>query len=164
MNLCHENHATDQMTYDHYQENMRLSPVEQSQAMKMISMGANKKKMKMDLMNQRGGKPVSLKNLHNLQTKMQQHTKNSSTNDLQTLYECLSQIPRAKVRFIINQANEILGKYSLLSSLFRIKIPKKQYFHFRKRIHIFGAPQCLFSRKWFLEMKTFKKFREISKN
>lgn len=48
--LNHTNHAIDKVTFDHYPENMRIPPEKLKEVEKMISLGAQKPKIKMDLM------------------------------------------------------------------------------------------------------------------
>lgn len=99
----------DQQFYDHYPENMRLSDEEKKATEKMISIGANKRKIKMELMKGRNGKAVMVKQIHNVESKMKQGM-HDGDNDIQKLYDILVTYPGAKVRFLSNQANELVGK------------------------------------------------------
>lgn len=104
--LQHENHLTDKVTYAHYAENLRLTPSQQLEAKRMISVGANKKLIKMMLMKETN-KPVQLKTLHNVQTKM---LLEKQSGELTKLCNILENIPNARVKIITNQENELLGK------------------------------------------------------
>lgn len=108
--LNHQGHGTDQQTFDHYPENMKLSPEHQKLAESMISLDCNKKKIKVDLM-KLTGKPVAMETLHNLQTNLQNGKSNSNGNDLQKLFDALTATEGSTVRFIANEANEFVGKY-----------------------------------------------------
>lgn len=107
-------HATDRVTFDHYPENIRLNQAETMEAEKMISVGSNKKLVKMNLMASRNGKAVSLKALHNVQTKIKINQVVGSGNELQKVYNALTAIPGGRVRFITNESQEILGKCDCL--------------------------------------------------
>lgn len=107
--LQHRNHATDQQTFDHYPENMKLSPEHEKLAKEMIATDCNKRKLKVQLMKVTG-KPVAMKTLHNLQTKTQFELSNGDGNDLQKLYDALTATPGSTVRFITNDENEFVGK------------------------------------------------------
>lgn len=50
VNLKHEYHATDEVTFKHYPENLRLPTEKLEEVEKMISLGVNKQKLKADLM------------------------------------------------------------------------------------------------------------------
>lgn len=88
---------------------MKLTTEQVKTATEMIGVGANKKKIKMHLMKERGGKPVAIKQIHNVQTNIQKKMHGGGDNDLQKLYDILSTIPNVKVRFISNQENELVG-------------------------------------------------------
>lgn len=107
--LNHENHPVDQQIYDHYPENMRLNENELVVAEKMVAVDGNKKKIKMYLQKERG-KPVPMKLLHNLQTKNNSKMQGGSEPVLQKLYNALTRVPDARVRFISNQDDEFIGK------------------------------------------------------
>lgn len=113
--LNHQGHSLDQQTYDHYPENVRLSNEQIENVEKLISVGANKRKIKINVMKDTG-KPVLMKSIHNIQTKMQQKTQNGDGNSLQKLYDVMATIPGAKVRFISNEKNEFVGKFEQLES------------------------------------------------
>lgn len=107
--LTHENHSTDKSTFDHYPENMRISEDKIKNVEKMISLGVNKQKLKVDLMAD-GETIVSLKTLHNLQTKMRLSKKGNSNEDhLQKLLERLREVPNARIRIVTNEDNELIG-------------------------------------------------------
>lgn len=108
--LNHENHATDQQTFDHYPENMQLSAEQQKLTEAMISADCNKKKIKVDLMKQTG-KPVPMKMLHNFQTKLQNKKTSGNGNDLQKLFDALTATEGSTVRIVANDANEFVGEY-----------------------------------------------------
>lgn len=65
--LDHTNHEPNEKVYNLYLENLRLTETEKQIAAQMLKCGACKQKMKNYLMENREGKPVSLKSLHNLQ-------------------------------------------------------------------------------------------------
>lgn len=109
--LDHTNHPIDQQTYDNYVENMRLTNENEDSLRKMIAVGGNKKKIKMDLMNTTG-KPIMMKQIHNLQTKMQNETARGTGNELQKLYDILVAIPGATVRFVTNDNGDFVGNFS----------------------------------------------------
>lgn len=101
----------NQQVYDHYPENMRLNKDELVIAEKMVKVDGNKKKIKSFLQNERG-KPVPIKLVHNLQTKMNSAIQGASDeNILEKLYQALMTIPNSRVRFISNEDdNELIGK------------------------------------------------------
>lgn len=66
----HENHVQDINTFVHYPENLRLNDEEKKMSIPMLKCGASKQKLKYYLSEKRGV-PVSLKNIHNLQTAVQ---------------------------------------------------------------------------------------------
>lgn len=107
-NLNHENHLCDQVTYDHYPENLRLSNEAVEKAKEMIEVGGNKQKMK-SYLTKRYGKPVLLKTLHNLQTAMQKN-KIPQVDELQQLYDILSEIPNANMCFVCDDNDDFVGK------------------------------------------------------
>jgi hypothetical protein len=115
VNLKHENHAVDQATYDHYPEKMRLTPEERTEAEKMISVSGNKKKIKMKLMEGRGGKAISMKSLHNVQTKLNSDNKDE-VNVMQKIYDMLNAIRGARVKVIVDQHNALVGRLIRLRS------------------------------------------------
>lgn len=110
VNLGHLYHATDRVTYEHYPENLRLNQDEMLYAEKVISVGSNKKLVKIELMKKRDGKTVSMQTLHNVQTKMRTNKVGGAGSELEKLHNILIAIPGAKVRFITNEKDEILGK------------------------------------------------------
>ncbi len=98
----------DQKTYDHYPENMRLSTDEMEHVQEMIAVGANKKKIKADLM-RKTGRPIMMKQLHNIQTKMQSVAHDGPGSDLQKLFDMLEAIPDVNARFVSNENGEFVG-------------------------------------------------------
>ncbi len=109
--LHHRNHSLDDKTYDHYPENVRLSDKNIEQIEVLLAAGANKRKIKANMM-KATGKPVLMKSIHNVQTKMQQSKQNADVNVLQDLYDAMVAVPSAKVRFISNMDNEFVGSYN----------------------------------------------------
>lgn len=99
----------DQQTYDHYPENVRLTGEALATAQQMVKVDANKKKVKMHL-TQQNGKPVLLKNLHNIQTKALNDKRDKSGNDLRQLFDILTAIPNANVCFITDEEDDLVGK------------------------------------------------------
>lgn len=100
----------DDKTYDHYPENVKLSKESAAKVQNMLSVGANKRKIKADLMKETG-KPVLMKTIHNIQTKIQQKIQNADGNVLQKLYDVMVSVPGAKVRFISNDEDRFVGTY-----------------------------------------------------
>lgn len=97
------------MTYDHYPENMRLSKDDTEIAGQMIKVGGKKQKMK-TFFTEKTGKPVLLKTLQNIQTKMQTKEKLAPDEEIYKLHDILSEIPNANVSFIIDDDDELVGK------------------------------------------------------
>lgn len=129
--MKHENHAVDAVTFAHYPENLRLNQEQVMEAKKMIQVDGNKKKIKLRLMKE-SGKPVQMKSLHNLQTKMYLEQQSNPNDELATLHEMLSKIPNAVVRFVTNQENECIGKIIKKESN-----PKKKVKYFKCFLGIF---------------------------
>lgn len=89
---------------------MRISADKVESVQKIISLGVNKQKMKTDLMSD-GKTIVSLKHLHNVQTKLRLRKEaNYQGDDLQKLLERLREIPNARIRVVTNEENELIGK------------------------------------------------------
>lgn len=108
--MTHENHSLDEATYKHYPENMRLDPDKKLEVEKMVELGVNKHKLKADLMHD-GQRVVSLKYLHNIQTKVNQRKHGTSEVDvLEKLLKKMEEIQNAKIRVVVNTENELLGK------------------------------------------------------
>lgn len=107
----HENHNTDAQTYRHYPENMRLQPEEKEVVNEMLKCGANKQMIKNNLMKKRGGRPVTLKSIHNMATKVHQeiHQLVADETELQKLLENMQKIPNARVRVAVDENNELLS-------------------------------------------------------
>lgn len=109
-NLNHENHNTDKATYDHYPENLRILPEKLAEVKRMISVGANKHLLKMDLMSD-GKTIVPLKVLHNIQTAMRKEKENEfgNANELESVLKKLQEIPNARIRVVTDEKNELIG-------------------------------------------------------
>lgn len=75
----------------------------------MIEVDANKKKVKMFL-NDKTGKPVLMKSLHNIQTNNQKEKQGAPGNELLKLYDLLATIPNAKCCFVTDDDDELVGK------------------------------------------------------
>lgn len=108
--LVHENHNLDDATFNHYPENMKIDSERLESVGKMIELGVNKHKLKVDLMKD-GKSNISLKSLHNIQTK--QRLKNeghSETDMMEKLLERLQQVPNARVRLVTTETLELIGK------------------------------------------------------
>lgn len=108
--LQHVNHATTQQVYNHYPEKMRLDTDEIAEANNMIKVGGSKKLIKSHFEMKRKT-PVSIKSLHNLQTKMNAAIEGPSENPLENLHKALSQVPNARVRFICDENDDLIGKW-----------------------------------------------------
>lgn len=113
--LVHENHATDEVTYNHYSENLRIPPEKLQEVEKMISLGANKQKIKANLM-QEENRIVSLKTLHNIQSKLrhQNQHKYDGNDELQKIFQKLQEIPNATVRVVTSDQNELIGMWHIV--------------------------------------------------
>lgn len=110
VNLHHENHRSDEQTFKHYPENLRLNADKQLEAEKLISLGVNKQRLKMYLM--KDGSTVPIKILHNIQTKQRNsYKKSSGQNELKDLLEEMNKVPNAKVRVYVNDEEELIGKF-----------------------------------------------------
>jgi zinc finger SWIM domain-containing protein 3 len=107
----HENHNIDEQTYKHYTENMRLTEEEINFVNEMIQAGANKQKIKNMLMERRGGRPVSLKSIHNVQTKFKREIEQliAEETELEKLLANMNKIPNARIKVSVNEDNELLG-------------------------------------------------------
>lgn len=114
LNDQHANHQVNAQTFRHYPENVRLSPNEQLTISSMIETNANKRKIKDFLMEKRLGSgnsvPVSLKSIHNAQTK--HHKEKESLyvgeNELQRLLDSMIKVPGAKVHVLRDENNELV--------------------------------------------------------
>lgn len=107
----HENHNTDEQTYKHYAENMRLNEEEVNYVAESIRNGANKQKIKNILMEKRDGRPIALKSIHNVQNKLKrtiEHLIDEQT-ELEKLLENMNKIPNARIKVAVNENNELLG-------------------------------------------------------
>lgn len=113
VNLDHENHNTDQQTYDLYPENVRLTGEVLSKAEEMIEVGGNKKKIKMHLA-KLTGKTVPMKTLNNIQTNMQKKKSVGADNQLDQLYNVLKDLPDTIVRFVSNTDDELVGNFVIV--------------------------------------------------
>lgn len=104
---------TDQQTYDHYPENLRLNDEDTAIAKQMIAVGGKKQKIKMHLTEKRE-KPVLLKTLHNIQNNMQNEKNVGPENELHKLYNILNAIPDATVYFITDDDDNLLGRLPVI--------------------------------------------------
>lgn len=109
VNLNHQNHRSDKITYDTYPENLRLNAKQTREAKKMVHLGVKKTLLKSYFMKK--GKTVTLKALHNLQTKEQNLYKQpDESNELHHLLEELQKIPNARIRVYTSDNGELIGK------------------------------------------------------
>lgn len=118
MNLSQENHhQSNEQTYNHYPENVRLSTEEIQKASTMLQADGKKLKIKASLMQERIEKgnraPVILKAIHilnriNLQKKEQ--LKNGE-NELEKLLNSMLQVPGARVEVLRDENNELVCIY-----------------------------------------------------
>ena len=93
---------------------MRLNKEEHEIAEKMIQVDGNKKKIKTYLQKERG-KPVPIKLLHNIQTKNNLKVQGGGSETvLEKLYNALTTVPNARVRFISSQDDELIGNYKIV--------------------------------------------------
>lgn len=113
----------DDKTFDHYPENVKLSEKNIAQIEELLAAGANKRKIKANIMKETG-KPVLMKSIHNVQTKIQQAKQNADGNVLQDLYDVMVTVPGAKVRFISNSNDEFVGTYEPINNFNLKKIAK----------------------------------------
>lgn len=112
INLTHENHSLDEVTYNHYPENMRIDAEQLESVEKMIELGANKHKLKAHLMKD-GKTNVALKTLHNIQRKVIQRKEDNNDGDvMQKLLERLQQVPNARIRVVTSEESELIGNYA----------------------------------------------------
>lgn len=109
-NLTHKNHNTDKATYDHYPENLRIPPEKLPEVKRLISLGVNKQKLKLDLM-ANGELIVPMKVLHNIQFAMQKEKQNEfgGADDLASILKKLEIIPNARVRVVTTDTDELIG-------------------------------------------------------
>lgn len=110
-NLNHQFHNSDAQTYHHYPENLRLPPEVLQSAEKSIELGANKHKLKLDLMKETGG-VVPLKLLHNIQNKRRLSTNQTTLSNLEELHlllEELQKVPDAIVQVYTDDDDELIG-------------------------------------------------------
>lgn len=130
VSLNHENHALDDVTYNHYPENMRVPEDELKSVERMIALGVNKHKLKVDLMKD-GKTIIALKTFHNIQTKLRVEKEGINANDiLEKLLERLKEIPNARIRVVTNHDSELIGNYHLcFSSYFFCFLPICSLFH-----------------------------------
>lgn len=109
--LNHTNHAIDSETFKYYPENMRIDDDKMDNVKKMISIGVDKRKLKVDLMAD-GKKIISSKTLHNIQTKLRLEKQNAYEGDgLQKLLSRLKEIPNARIRVFADDNSELIGNY-----------------------------------------------------
>ncbi len=105
------NHNTDKATYDHYPENLKIPAEKVEEVKRMITVGAKKRLIKLDLMKD-SKTNVPLKVLHNLQTKMQKENQSEfdGANELEKLLKKMQEIPNARIRIVTDEKNELIGK------------------------------------------------------
>lgn len=103
----HTNHTLSQDRFLHLPEQLRLTKDELREAELVLQTGGNKKKLQAHLMAQRGGKPVILKQLHNLGTKLRK-TNCSNETDLEKLVEEMKKIPEAVVKIAYEETTKDL--------------------------------------------------------
>lgn len=114
----HANHRSDEMTFKHYPENLRLTAKENMEARKMIAVNGSKRMIKAHLSKNRNS-PVPLQALHNLQTKMRKEKQIlGPENELVRVIEAMKTVPNATVRVIENDVQEFVG---ILLSLHLVK-------------------------------------------
>lgn len=108
-NPIHKNHNSDKHTFSAYPENVRLKEEEVVEASKMIACGSSKQKLKAYLSKGRDA-PVTLKVLHNLQTKINFEKESpESSNALRNLIDMILKTLTAKVRVVENDKEEFVG-------------------------------------------------------
>lgn len=107
----------DQQTFDHYPENVRLSNEDTEMANQMIAVEGNKQRIKTYL-TKKSGKPVLLKTLHNLQTKVQNKDKVAPADEIYKLYDILVELPNTNVCFITDDDDVLLGESTHFPSTF----------------------------------------------
>lgn len=111
VNLNHENHRSDETTFKHYPENLRLDKKQKKDAKKMIHLGVKPTVLKSHFMKQ--GKNVALKTLHNLKTMQQNSCKPlNELTELDHLLEELQKIPNARIRICTNEDGELIGNFA----------------------------------------------------
>ncbi len=90
---------------------MRINETETAFVSEMIQAGANTQKIKNILMARRGGRPVSLKSIHNIHTKLRRDVEQliADQTELEKLLENMKSIPNARVKVAVNDENELLG-------------------------------------------------------
>lgn len=92
----HTFHIPNKQTYLHYTQNLKLTEDEENMAKKMIDCcGGKKAKIKLNLMINREA-PISLKSLHNVQTKMNRNL-NTGDDELTSMINAMKKIPGAKI-------------------------------------------------------------------
>lgn len=108
VNLIHENHQSDKLTYEHYPENLRLEGEQKKEVEKLVALGTNKYRIKSHLL--KNGTEVTLKYLHNIQTLQHESVQQShQENELKKLLDELQKIPGAKIRVFTNDDDELIG-------------------------------------------------------
>lgn len=90
---------------------MRLDESEVNYVIEMLKAGANTQKIKNILMQRRGGRPVSLKSIHNIHSKFKRNIEQlvGQQTQLEKLLENMQQIPNSRVKVAVNENNELLG-------------------------------------------------------
>lgn len=109
-NLIHNNHRSDQATFQNYPENLRLNKKQMNEAQNMVRLGVNKTILKASFLKK--GKAVPLKTLHNIQTKQQNaYQRPNGASELHQLLEEFEKIANARIRVFVNDAGELIGKF-----------------------------------------------------
>lgn len=110
--LEHCNHELSEERFRHLPEKLRLNPEEMKDAVLSIKSGGNKKKIQAHLMQHRGGKPVILKTLHNISSKLQQNEQKNGQTDLEKMLDCMKSIPDATINVAYDEdTKQLIGVY-----------------------------------------------------
>lgn len=111
-NLEHSNHELSEERFWHLPEKLRLNAEEMKEAELCLKSGGNKKKIQAHLMQQRDGKPVILKTLHNISSKLQKNEHENGHTDLEKMIESMKAIPDAVINIAYEQdTKELIGVY-----------------------------------------------------
>ncbi len=109
VNLFHQYHNSDKQTFECYPENLRLEPEQYKEVEKFIELGASKQKIKANLL--KNGTTVTMKFLHNIQTKLNAtKSRPNDGNELQNLLNELEKVPNAVTRVFTDENGELIGK------------------------------------------------------
>lgn len=87
---------------------MRLKGDALTSAAEMLKADGKKSKIKM-MITEKTGKPILLKNLHNLQTRMQMQKQAGPEDGLQKLFAVLSEVPNSTSCFVTDENDELVG-------------------------------------------------------